>query len=66
VRRQGYDVHGAQDLTQEFFARFLEKHYLGQVDRRKGKFRSFLLAAAVTHGHFFTAAGKMPARRASQ
>src|SRR5262245_48945241 len=28
----------AQDLTQQFFARFLEKDYLGQVDRRKGRF----------------------------
>src|SRR5215510_5880099 len=45
VRRKGYGVADAQDLTQEFFARLLEKHYLGSVDRRKGKFRSFLLAS---------------------
>jgi len=45
VRRKGYEVADAQDLTQEFFARFLEKNYLGTVDRRKGKFRSFLLAS---------------------
>jgi RNA polymerase sigma factor (sigma-70 family) len=45
VRRKGYEVADAQDLTQEFFARFLEKNYLGSVDRRKGKFRSFLLAS---------------------
>jgi len=45
VRRKGYSVADAQDLTQEFFARFLEKNYLGSVDRRKGKFRSFLLAS---------------------
>jgi RNA polymerase sigma-70 factor (ECF subfamily) len=45
VRRKGYDVADAQDLTQEFFARLLQKHFLGSVDRRKGKFRSFLLAA---------------------
>lgn len=45
VRRQGYEVHDAQDLTQEFFSRLLAKHYLGQVDRKRGKFRSFLLGA---------------------
>ncbi len=45
VRRQGYQAHDAQDLTQSFFARLLEKHSLGQVDREKGKFRSFLLAS---------------------
>src|SRR5574341_1184135 len=45
VRRKGYSVEDAQDLTQEFFARLLEKRWLTSVDRRKGKFRSFLLAA---------------------
>ncbi len=45
VRRRGYDAHEAQDLTQEFFARLLEKDFLRAVDRNKGKFRSFLLAA---------------------
>lgn len=45
VRRKGYAVADAQDLTQEFFARFLEKNYAGVADRRKGKFRSFLLAS---------------------
>ena len=45
VRRRGYDPHDAQDLTQEFFARLLEKDYLGSVAREKGKFRSFLLAS---------------------
>jgi RNA polymerase sigma factor (sigma-70 family) len=45
VRRRGYDACEAQDLTQEFFAKLLEKNFLQQVDRRKGKFRSFLLGA---------------------
>ena len=45
VCRRGYREHEAQDLTQEFFARLLEKEYLRAVDRGKGKFRSFLLAA---------------------
>jgi RNA polymerase sigma-70 factor (ECF subfamily) len=45
VRRQGFAADDAQDLTQEFFARLLEKNYLGSVERQKGKFRSFLLAS---------------------
>ena len=45
VRRQGYDVHAAQDLTQEFFHRFVEKNYLASVAPEKGRFRSFLLAS---------------------
>ncbi|MCX6903142.1 MAG: ECF-type sigma factor, partial [Verrucomicrobia bacterium] len=45
VRRQGHTPEDAQDLTQEFFARLLAKNYLGTVDRAKGRFRSFLLAA---------------------
>ena len=45
VRRQGHGQHDAEDLLQAFFARFLEKHYLEDVDRSRGRFRSFLLAA---------------------
>lgn len=45
VRRQGYSAHDAQDLTQEYLARLLEKNYLAEVDRSKGRFRSFLLAS---------------------
>lgn len=45
VRHRGYAAHDVQDLTQEFFARLLEKNYLSAVDPRKGRFRSFLLAA---------------------
>ena len=45
VRRKGCGPEDAQDLTQGFFARLLEKKFLRQVDRGKGKFRSFLLAS---------------------
>jgi RNA polymerase sigma factor (sigma-70 family) len=45
IRRRGYGSHEAEDLTQEFFARLLEKHFLADVQREKGKFRAFLLAA---------------------
>lgn len=45
VRRRGYTPDDAQDLTQEFFARLLERNYLKSADREKGRFRSFLLGA---------------------
>jgi DNA-directed RNA polymerase specialized sigma24 family protein len=45
VRRRGHDHHAAQDLTQGFFARMLEKQWLNAVAPEKGRFRSFLLAA---------------------
>lgn len=45
VRRQGFDVPASQDLTQEFFSRLLEKNYVGIADRKRGKFRWFLLTA---------------------
>ncbi len=45
LRRQGRPPHDAQDLTQGFFARLLEKDYLQAVAREKGKFRTFLLVA---------------------
>lgn len=45
VRRQGYAPQDAQDLTQEFFSRLLDRNELESVDRSKGKFRSFLLTA---------------------
>ena len=45
IRRRGYGVHEAQDLTQDFFARLLQKNSLESVDPQKGKFRSFLLAS---------------------
>jgi len=45
VRRHVADAHEAQDLTQEFFARLLEKQYLAVADPQRGKFRCFLLAS---------------------
>src|SRR6266851_3346309 len=43
VRRQGHNSHDAQDLTQEFFSRLLEKGYLLAAASEKGRFRTFLL-----------------------
>jgi RNA polymerase sigma-70 factor (ECF subfamily) len=45
ARRQGCDVPTAQDLTQGFFGKLLEKNYLSVADRRRGRFRWFLLTA---------------------
>jgi RNA polymerase sigma-70 factor (ECF subfamily) len=45
VRKRGRRPEEAEDLTQEFFARLLAKNYLRSLDRQKGKFRWFLLAA---------------------
>jgi RNA polymerase sigma-70 factor (ECF subfamily) len=45
VRRQGVTPEDAQDLTQAFFERLIEKNFLADVQREKGRFRSFLLAA---------------------
>jgi len=42
IRRKGNDPDRALDLTQDFFARLLEKDLLASVDQRKGRFRSFL------------------------
>jgi RNA polymerase sigma factor (sigma-70 family) len=45
VRRQGHPREEAEDLTQAFFARLIEKDFVGDADRAKGRFRSFLLVA---------------------
>ena len=45
VRRQGHSPEDAQDLTQEFFARFLEKKYFRLASPARGRFRTFLLTA---------------------
>src|SRR5437867_7122744 len=44
ARRRGQGPEDAQDLTQEFFKRLIERRDFSRVDRGKGRFRSFLLA----------------------
>jgi DNA-directed RNA polymerase specialized sigma24 family protein len=48
IRHRGHDHQSAEDLTQSFFARLLESNDLAHLDRSKGRFRAFLLAAC-TH-----------------
>jgi RNA polymerase sigma factor (sigma-70 family) len=43
IRRSGKSVHDAEDLTQSFFARILEKGTFAAADETKGKLRAFLL-----------------------
>jgi RNA polymerase sigma factor (sigma-70 family) len=45
VRRRGHDPDAAQDLTQAFFARVIEKAYLRDATPTRGRFRSFLLGS---------------------
>ena len=45
VRRLGHSAADAEDLTQAFFARLLEKDFVGAADPERGRFRSFLLAS---------------------
>ena len=45
LRRYGCDPHEAEDLTQGFLARMLEKDDFRLADPARGKFRSFLMAS---------------------
>ena len=45
IRRKGKGPHDAEDLAQGFFGRLIEKEFLQNVDREKGRFRTFLLTA---------------------
>lgn len=49
ARRSGSAPEEAEDLVQGFFAALLEKGYLAQADRERGRFRTFLLAAFRHH-----------------
>jgi RNA polymerase sigma-70 factor (ECF subfamily) len=45
ARRKGHGDADAKDLTQQFFARLIERNDFAGLDPAKGKFRTFLLAA---------------------
>ena len=45
ARRCESNAHDAQDLTQAFFERLLEKGFLAEADQNRGRFRSFLLTS---------------------
>lgn len=43
VRRHGRSPEDAQDLTQAFFAKLIEKNQIALADQERGRFRTFLL-----------------------
>jgi RNA polymerase sigma-70 factor (ECF subfamily) len=43
IRRQNFGPEDAEDLTQAFLARMLEKNHLARIEHQEGKFRSFIL-----------------------
>ncbi len=43
IRHRGYAGDAAEDLTQSFFERFLERTYHAHADPARGRFRAFLL-----------------------
>lgn len=45
IRKRGHPPDSAQDLTQSFFVRFLERNDAGRVRRERGRFRSFLMTS---------------------
>lgn len=49
ARQHGFSPPEAQDLTQDFFVRCLEKETLAVVDPAKGRFRSFMRVAMTNH-----------------
>jgi RNA polymerase sigma-70 factor (ECF subfamily) len=49
VRSLGHGPEDAQDLTQGFFARVLERNFFARAQRERGRFRSFLLTALKHH-----------------
>src|SRR5262249_55054643 len=51
VRRQGVRAEEAADLTQEFFARVLQKNYFQHANPARGRFRAFL---CVSVRHFLS------------
>ena len=43
IRHRGSNPHDAEDLTQAYFAKLLERGYIHRADQTKGRFRAFLI-----------------------
>lgn len=67
-RRRGADRHRAEDLVQGFFAELLEKGWVEDADRSRGRFRAFLVTAFArfdAHEHEKATAAKRGGGRAA-
>src|SRR5262249_13290451 len=51
VRKHGHSPEQAKDLTQDFFATFLEKNSVARAMRERGRFRSFLMTSVQNFLH---------------
>ena len=51
IRKRGHSPEDAQDLTQEFFARFLEKNHISRATKERGRFRVFLMTSVQNFLH---------------
>jgi RNA polymerase sigma factor (sigma-70 family) len=60
VCRRGYSTQDAQDLTQDFFVKILERNWLEHADPNRGRFRSLLLTSLQ---NFLNSAAKRTHRR---
>jgi RNA polymerase sigma factor (sigma-70 family) len=49
IRRSGHSPQDAEDLTQSFFARVIERDILSSADPTRGRLRSFLLTCVRNH-----------------
>jgi RNA polymerase sigma factor (sigma-70 family) len=47
LRARGCNLHQAEDLTQEFFTRFLDRDWLARADPNRGRFRNYLLTILI-------------------
>lgn len=45
IRRQGVNASDAQDLTQAFFSRLLQRDFFARAEPERGRFRTFLLCS---------------------
>src|SRR5215467_7777454 len=61
IRRRGYSIEDAQDLTQDFFVTILKDNWLQHADRNRGRFRSLLLKSL--QNFLINAAEKKSARK---
>src|SRR5262249_59689880 len=66
VRRHGHSPQDAEDLTQAFFAKLLEKGQISFADPERGRFRTFLLRSLENFLHNENARAKTQKRGGNQ